>query len=131
MPISCEFIDVVIPIANIDRVHPGGFAAFKEENKEIFGKRFWHDDFLFRDGAMSPYDAQEIVKFWERKGLEAIEERKDDKYAWKGLCVVEHMFGGPTMDCDWIEFDEKRSCVYLKGTPKEPVIGREDFGGES
>jgi len=32
MAARCEFIDVIIPIANIDRVFPGEFTAYKTEN---------------------------------------------------------------------------------------------------
>jgi hypothetical protein len=39
MALRCEFIDVVISIANIDRVYPGGFAAFKRESARLFGGR--------------------------------------------------------------------------------------------
>jgi len=124
MAIRCEFIDIVIPIANIDRVYPGGFDAFKHENAKLFGGRLWHDDHLFRDGAMSPMDATQCVKFWERHGLKPMETR-NGKQVWMGLCVV--MFGGPTLPCDWLEFDRDRACVYLKGMLSEPVVGPEDF----
>jgi hypothetical protein len=126
MAIRCEFIDIVIPIANINRAYPGGFTAFKRDNSGLFGGRLWHDDQLLRDGAMSPMDANQCVKFWERLGLEPM-ERQDGRQAWKDLCVVEHMFGGPTLPCEWLEFDAERGCVYLKGTPSEPIVGRESF----
>ena len=128
MAIRCEFIAIIVPIANIDRVYPGGFAAFKEENASLFGGRLWHDDHLFRDGAMSPANATQAVDFWRHQGLEPIEMR-DGRQVWKELCVVEHMFGGPTLPCDWLEFDRERACVYVKGTPSEPVVGREGFEG--
>jgi hypothetical protein len=32
-------------------------------------------------------------------------------------------FDGPTLACDWIEYDKKDYCVYLKGTPKGEIIG--------
>ena len=37
MAVRCECIDVIIPIANIDRVFPGGFAGFKLQNAPLFG----------------------------------------------------------------------------------------------
>jgi len=52
----CEFIDVIVPIRNIDRVYRGGFAAFKKDNAPLFGGRLWHDQSLLRDGAMNPMD---------------------------------------------------------------------------
>ena len=71
MSVRCEFIDVIVPIANIERVYPGGFAAFKARYLEDFGGRLWHDDYLFRDGAMNPIDAASAVNFWRGYGLVA------------------------------------------------------------
>ena len=125
MAVRCEFISI-IPIANVDRVFPGGFAAFKAQNASMFGGRLWHDDYLLRDGAMSPVDAKHTVAFWTGYGLVPM-ETKDGSQAWRDVCVVEHMRGGPTLPCAWIEFDENRRCVYLRGHAPDPVIGREDF----
>ena len=124
MAVCCEFIDVIIPIANIDRVFPGGFTAYKTENAGMFGRRLWHDDYLLRDGAMSPMDARATVEYWERYGLVALDE-VDGRQKWRDVCVVEHLLRGPTLPCDWIEFDRGRQCVYLKGQEPDPVIGRE------
>lgn len=127
MPVRCECIDVIVPIANIDRVYPGGFSAFKAEYRDNFGVRFWHDDHLFRDGAMSPRDAGTAVEFWEPFGLIATTER-DGGTVFADLCVVESLLGGPTLPCDWIVFDGARRCLYLAGTPDVPVVGREEMG---
>ena len=126
MAVRCEFIDIIVPISNIDRAYPGGFAAFRRDNARLFGGRLWHDKHLLRDGAMSPADAQEAVQFWESRGLQP-SWNQNGKTVWKDLCVVEHTFGGPTLPCDWIVFDANRQCVYLKGDSPDPVIGREDF----
>jgi len=130
MAIRCEYIDVIVPIVNIDRVYPGGFAGFKQHNVSLFGGRLWHDDRLLRDGAMSPRDAAAAVDFWEQHGLQP-RAVIDGHEVWKDLCVVEHMFGGPTLPCDWLEFDRERVCVYAKGAPPEPVFGREAFARDS
>lgn len=126
MAVRCEFIDIIVPIAAIDRVYPGGFAAFKAENLALFGGRLWHDQHLLRDGAMSPMAAKEAVAYWESMGLTAMEMR-DKVRVWKDVCVVERMSGGPTALCDWLVFDIDRACVYLKGDLAEPVVGREGF----
>jgi hypothetical protein len=127
MPVRCEFIDVIVPIANIERGYPGGFVAFKAEYLEDFGGRLWHDDYLFRDGAMSPGDAAIAVDCWRDYGLVAEAER-DGQEVFVDLCVVELMFGGgPTLPCDWIRVDRKRRCASLVGAPDGPVIGREEM----
>lgn len=122
MAIHCLFINLIIPIANIDRVYPGGFARFKEENKEAFSKRMWHDEFLFRAGAMSPQEIENMVYGWEKLGLQGVID-KDGKEQWGDMCVVESLFRGLTLPCDWIVFDRENSCVYMKGQPRGEVVG--------
>lgn len=126
MAVRCEFIDIIIPIANIERAYPGGFAGFKTDNAGLIGGRLWHDGHLLRDGAMSPADAREAIAYWERLGLVAMDST-EGRQKWRDLCVVEHALGGPTLPCDWIEFDSSRGCVHLKGQAPGPVIGRDHF----
>ena len=45
MAIHCEFIDLIIPIANIDRVYPGGFAQFKKDHEQGFSGVLWHPEY--------------------------------------------------------------------------------------
>lgn len=122
MAIQCEFIDLIIPIQKIDKVYPGGFSQFKEDNKNGFSGKLWHDQFLFRDGAMNPRDIRFLAEEWEKMGLEGIVEREGSKQ-WKDFCVVEGLFGGPTLPCDWIEYDRNENCVYMKGKSKGEIIG--------
>lgn len=127
MAVMCEFIDFIVPIKNIDRVWDGGFKGFKEEFKEMFEGRYWHDKYLFRDGAMNPIDIRERVTWWEGYGLEGIVEVKGEK-RWKDFCVVEGMGNGATLPCDWLGFECRYtpfySCfVWYKGFPKGKVIG--------
>lgn len=122
MAIHCEFIDLVIPIENIDKVYPGGFKKYKEENINGFYGKLWHDEFLFRDGAMGPDDMHYLVQKWEERGLVGVVEREGIK-EWKDLCVLEGLFGGPTLKCDWLEYDHVDRCVYMKGKPKGEIVG--------
>lgn len=122
MAIHLEFIDLIIPIANIDRVYPGGFAQYKIDNAEAFGGRLWHDDFLFRDGAMDALSMEHMVKEWEQRGLKGAVE-KDGRLHWQDLCVVEGLFQGPTLPCDWLEFDRDNLCVFMKGKPRGEIMG--------
>jgi hypothetical protein len=123
MAVQCEFIDFIIPIENIDKIYPGGFAQFKENNKESFSKILWNDDFLFRDGAMNGMDIEFMIQMWESKGLEGVVEI-DEKKQWKDFCIVQGMAGGPTFPCEWIDFDPQNNCVSMKGKPKGEIIGR-------
>lgn len=113
MSIQCEFIDLIIPIKNIDLVYSGGFKKFKKDHIAGFNGRLKHDDYLFRDGAMNPKDIKFLIEKWENMGLKGVEDINGKKQ-WKDFCVVEGMFGGPTLQCDWIEFDGERNCVSLK-----------------
>lgn len=122
MAIKCEFIDFIIPIDKIDLVYPGGFRKFKEDHIRGFSGRLYHDDFLFRDGAMNHMDIERLVNEWEALGLKGIIEI-DGKKQWLDFCVVEGMFGGLTLPCDWLEYEGENNCVYLKGKPKGEIIG--------
>jgi hypothetical protein len=125
MAIVCEFIDVVVKISTIDRAYPGGWAAFKRQNAPGFGGKLWHDDHLFRDGAMSGRDADVLLEEWKALGLE-LTEALDGQVRWKDVCVCGEPMG-PTLPCDWIIFNAEDGSVYLRGTAPGPVIGREDF----
>ena len=115
MAIALEFLDFIVPISIIDDKYPGGWNVCLENHRDLIGKRVWYDDHLFRDGAMAPTDIQSLVANWKSMGFETIEER-DGRQAWKDVCVVEGMFGGPTLPCDWLTFDSSERIVYLTGT---------------
>lgn len=121
MAVYCEFINFIIPIKTVDAVYPGGFEQYKKDNPHGFAFRMWHDDFLLRDGAMSPLDMADIVESWEKLGLQGSVE-VDGKKQWKDFCVVEAVQGGPTLPCDWVEFDPKDDSVYIKGAEKGEVV---------
>jgi hypothetical protein len=72
MAILCAFIDLIIPIANINRVYSGGFTQFKKDNERGFSGVLWHDEFLFRDGAMDPMSMDAKIEAWEKRGLQGI-----------------------------------------------------------
>ncbi len=126
MPVACEFIDIVVPIDRIDEKYPGGFAAFKRENAQMFGGRLWHDRFLLRDGAMSPADAQYAVQSWEKFGLIG-QTSINGQLHWGDVCVVESMFGGPTLPCAWIRYDPERRCVSHMDDHDNIIIDRACF----
>ncbi len=108
MAMKLEFINLIIPISNIERVYNGGFAQFKNERIELFNGRYWHDEYLFRDGAMNQMDMQFIIDEWEKLGLKGI-VKSGGKKKWKDFCVV--TFDGPTLPCDWIIFNRPTNSV--------------------
>jgi len=128
MAVRCEYIDIIVPITNIDRVYLGGFAGFKREHESHFGHRLWHDLHLLRDGAFCQDDLTLRIAFWRDLGLEPGAEGEAGS-VWRDLCVVKSIFGGPTLPCDWVVFDWSDRCCYLKGMPMRPIMGREHFNG--
>jgi len=94
----------------------GGLAGILEMQKEFLGKRVLVDDYLYKDGAMSPADIETIVDFWQTLGLTPTELR-DGKQVWQDLCVVD-MASGPTLPCDWLEYDRENFVVWMKDNPK-------------
>ena len=121
MAVLCEFFSVIIPISKINEVYEGGFKKYKSDNKEMFKGRYWHDDYLFWDGAMNRVDYASIRDYWESKGLVGFVEDEKGKY-WKDFCVVAAPFG-PIQPCDWIEFDNETCSAFFKGKDRGEVIG--------
>lgn len=107
MSIQLECINVIIPISTIiDHIGLHGF-------KQHLGEGTSHDDFLYRIGAMNQMDVELIINSWEKQGLKPTGKRNGELY-WKDLCVVDS-FQGPTMLCDWLEFDAEDQVVRYKG----------------
>lgn len=123
MAIALEFIDFVVPIQTIRNKYPGGWEQCLREHAPLIGGRVWYDEHLFRDGAMNPNDIRFLVERWAELGFELYEVR-DGKKFWKDVCVIESMFGGPTLPCDWIIYDGDKRIAYLKGTEPGSIIGR-------
>lgn len=123
MAIALEFIDFVVPVTVIRKKYPGGWEQCLRDHGPLLGGRVWHDEHLFRDGTMNPNDIKAVVERWSDLGFKMIETEQGQQ-VWKDVCVVESMFGGPTLPCDWIVDTELR-IAYLKGTEPGAVIGRD------
>lgn len=128
MAIKLIYYNVIIPRANIERVFPGGFNALLKyhEEKGSIG-RIWYDEYLYRDGAMSPGDTETIGRYWEKLGLKLV-EKKEDKDHWKDICVVDFV-SGPTLPCEWLVFERDKntypgSIVYHRDKPRGEVIDK-------
>lgn len=117
MAIYCQFINLIIPIKNIDLVYPGGFIKYKEDYAFGFSiGALWNDDFLFRDGSMSMEDLDYRIKKWESLGLNGLREINGEE-KWIDFCLFEDMIDGDNIPCDWLLYDAYSKCVYLKDQP--------------
>lgn len=123
MAVALEFIDFIVPISVIKKKYPGGWDQCLKDHERIIGGRVWYDDHLLRDGAMNPSDIQSLVDEWTGLGFTPMEEINGEKI-WKDCCVVESIFGGATLPCDWIEFSENGQAAWLKGTIAGEVKSR-------
>ena len=127
MAIWLHFINVLVPITTIEKKLKVDFEEFFEKYNK--GIKF-HDKHLFATGAMGAEHIEEIVKYFESKGLTTI-ELIDGKEHFKDLCVVEVLFGGSTRPCEWLEFNASDSSAWLKGTEKGESVIPEVFKDQS
>ena len=118
MAIWLHFINVLVPITTIEKKLKVDFEEFFEKYDK--GIKF-HDKHLFATGAMGAEHIEEIVKYFESKGLTTI-ELIDGKEHFKDLCVVEVLFGGLTRPCNWLKFNASDSSAWLKGTEKGELV---------
>jgi len=123
MAVALEFIDFIVPIALIREKYPGGWEQCLIDHERLLGGRVWFDDHLLRDGAMNPNDISSLIDEWTELGFQPMEER-DGERVWKDVCVVESMFGGPTLPCEWLVIGEDGCSAYLKGTEPGLTISR-------
>jgi hypothetical protein len=123
MAVALEFIDFIIPVGLIRAKYPGGWEQCLQDHSSLIGGRVWYDEHLFRDGAMSPADIRELVNEWSELGFEPM-ANVEGMRVWKDCCVTEHMFGGPTLPCSWIEMTDDGSAAFLKGTEPGEIVGR-------
>ena len=119
MAIKLEFYDLIIPIKTIQKKYPGGWKQCLKDHDGDIGRRVWYDEHLFRDGAMSPNDIGYLVTWWSNKGFYTHDEGDNPK--WLDVCVVQSIFGGPTMPCDWIEV--RGRTAHLKNEAIGHLVG--------
>jgi hypothetical protein len=130
--VALEFIDVVVPIALIRQKYPGGWEKCLADHANLIGGRVWYDEHLLRDGAMNGLDAQDLVRWWQRRGFEAFGVNTLGQRCWKDVCVIQGIFTGATLPCDWIDVDLERRIAWHRHWPvgetacrSRPVVGRE------
>lgn len=123
MAVAQEFFDVFIRIDDVDRVYPGGFAAYLNDFAQDLGHTIWHDKYLLREGAMNGADVEKIVDKWRHLGLMPCREKNGERIEWLQVCVSSRIAGGPTLHCDWIGYDDRPFGAFLKGAEKCPLAG--------
>lgn len=127
MSVMNEFIDFIVPIKTIKQKYPGGWEQCLKDHDYSIGRCVWYDNHLFRTGAMSPTDISHLISYWEDKGFTTFGYKDGVEHSWVDVCVYEHFLGGATLECDWIDFDEKSGGVYLKGTEPGELVTRRNF----
>ena len=117
MAIHSEFISVVIPISNVERVYPRGFEGYKLD----YPNGLW-DQHLVLIGTMSPRDAELTVREWAELGLRPMAGQGSEEASWLDLCVCQ--FGVPTLPCERIAYGhtDYMDVVWLRGTKPGEVV---------
>ena len=123
MAVCLEFIDILVPVHVIEEKYPGGFAQYLAGHRPLIGRRMWHDGRLLRDGALDPASARALVEAWQALGIDPL-QWVNKRLAWKEVCVVDSIAGGPTTGCDWLDWDPKRRVAWLRGGERGEAVGR-------
>ena len=100
MAIPTECINFIVPIEVIKAKYPGGWEQCLLDYSHLLQGRCWHDDFLFRNGAMNPMDMERLAKRWEAMGFVSTQE-KVGKTKWADFCFYEELCGS-AYPCDWL-----------------------------
>jgi hypothetical protein len=100
MSIKTEFINFIVPIATIRAKYPGGWERCILDHTALLQGRCWHDDYLFRNGAMNPMDMKSLVEHWQEMGF-AVTKEVNGQTKWADFCVYEGLFGS-AYECEWL-----------------------------
>ncbi len=122
MAIQTEFIDFIVSVAAIRAKYLGGWEACLRDHAHLIGGRVWYDDYLFRDGAMSPKGIGDLVENWIELGLIG-RAQVGGQVCWIDFCVHAAMFGGATLPCAWLIPTGGSSITHVDD-PGSPVVGR-------
>jgi hypothetical protein len=106
MAILIEFVDLIIPVATIERCTAvGGLAGFLREEAEWVGRMVWWDEHLCRaGGAMGSAGIPAMIAKWESRGLRAYSGVGKDQL-FCDFCIVD-AWQGPIRPCSWLSFEK-------------------------
>jgi hypothetical protein len=119
--IPTEFIDFIVPISTIRSKYPGGWEQCLKDHQHLLDGRVWHDDYLFRDGAMNSYDIKLIAEHWTDMGFTGAMQIAGEAH-WVDFCVNESFFSGPTLPCSWLRFGPKSTVSHIDDPYPENVM---------
>lgn len=108
MAIGLQCLNLIIPVARIAQVWPGGFAAFWCAHGAQ--PRLWHDGGLLRDGALCLSALQQQLAWWQRRGIGLAGTGAADP----DLCVVDVQRGVISSPCRWLELDLSQARARLR-----------------
>jgi hypothetical protein len=130
MAVALEFLNLIVPLDAMRRcatLGPFERAALTASGPQVWEVQ-WHDGRLYRDGAMSGSDLDDIVDEWVRRGLQVFDE-STGRRVWRDLCVVASQQGVAPGECPWLRYDAETNSVALVGAPRGPVVGPERIAG--
>lgn len=119
MSINSEFINFIVPIETIKAKYPGGWEQCLLDHSFLLNGRCWHDDYLFRDGAMSPMDMKCLAERWQEMGFVMTKEVNGETQ-WADFCVCEQIFGS-AYECDWL-VDVPEGAIAHINDPHPEII---------
>ena len=119
MSIKSEFINFIVPIETIRAKYPGGWEQCLLDHAPLLKGRCWHDDYLFRDGAMNPMDMKSLAERWQEMGFVMTKE-VNGQTQWADFCVYEQIFGSAYV-CDWL-VDAPDGAVAHINDPNPEII---------
>jgi hypothetical protein len=114
MALQLEGISVVIPLSKIYEVYEGGKEAFWLDNHPSESEC---DGELIRMSFSNSIDVKVMIEDWKRRGLKPTRKLKG-KIFWQDLCVV-NFFSGPTLPCDWLDYDSESGVARLSPSLKK------------
>lgn len=115
MAIQLEFINIIAPLDKIEQLI--GRSAAESRKIIMLGCM---DDHLYREGCMNEIDLRNVLAEWKNMGFELLETRDEGKF-WKDVCVA-YSGHGPSYPCPWLEYDQERNIIWMKGKDAGRVV---------
>ncbi|WMC10094.1 hypothetical protein PU634_13490 [Oceanimonas pelagia] len=109
MAIPVEMLNLIVPIHLIEQHYPGGWEQCRRDHQDC--PSAWHDEQLFRLGAMNGMDMMLMLEHWKELGFKA-HFGCGKPSRWRELCIVD--IRGPTLPCNWITVDLKARTASFK-----------------